>query len=242
MNATARLRIVSTVLISMSLSLSLSLAAAAKKTLIQQFASIIGLPAAPMLRGGSPNEAGDIWVAGVEGAAPVRWTQAGGFRSPVFDPQGHTIYAMQQDALVRIDSPQSLPMEVRTAPGIDKLVGFDPQSPDALLVLTSDPAAPLALLPLSRAPQVSMPLALDDSVQLRLLAQVRGQDRVAGRLQVQVVKKDRQELTGIVEWTDIVVQSGSEAPRNISDCNGAFCSQPALTADLSRVAYVKSSR
>lgn len=240
MRASARLRMALTVLISMSL--SLSLAATGKKTLTQNFLRIIGIPAAPMLRGSSPNEAGDIWVAGVEGAAPVRWTQVGGFRSPVFDLQGRTIYAMQEDSLVRIGSPQSLPMVVRTAPGIDKLVGFDPQSPDALLVLTSDPAAPLALLPLSRAPQVSMPLDLDDSVQLRLLAQVRGQDRVAGRLQVQVVKKDRQELTGIVEWTDIVVQFGSEAPRNISNCNGAFCSQPALTADLSRVAYVKSTR
>lgn len=240
MSAFTRFRIVSTFLI--SLSFSMSLAAAGKETLAQMILRVTGITAAPTLRGVSPNEVGNVWVAGVDGAAPVPWTQAGGLRSPVFDLQGRTIYAMQQDSLVRIDSPQSLPTVVRTAPGIDKLVGFDPQSPDALLALTSDPAAPLALLPLGRGLQVSMPVAPDDAVQQRVLAKIRGQDRVAGRLQVQVVKKDRQELTGIVEWTDIVVQFGSEAPRNISNCNGAFCSQPALTADLSRVAYVKTTR
>ena len=221
--------------------IGLAWSAAAEETLLQKVLRVVGIAAAPTLRTGSSADSGAVWVADVAGTAPVRWTRTGGFRSPVFDVFGRSIYVMQQDLLVRIDAPEAAPVLVRNAPGVEKLVGFDPTDPDKLLVLTTNPDAPLAELPLGPGAPVSMSMVPGPEM-LQLLAQLRGQDRVAGGLQVQVAKKDRQDLTGTVEWTDIVVQSGAGAPRNLSSCNGAVCSQPALAPDSSRVAYVRSRR
>lgn len=237
MSACARLRNATLVFAA----LGLALTAAAEETLLQKVLRVVGISAAPTLRSAAAADAGAVWVADIAGAAPVRWTRSDAFRSPVFDARGRAIYAMQQDSLVRIDAPEAAPVLIRSAPGVEKLVGFDPQEPGTLLVLTSNPDAPLAALPLGPGAEASMPMGPGADVQ-RLLAQLRGQDRAVGSLQVQVAKKDRQDLTGTVEWTDIVVQSGTDAPRNLSNCNGAVCSQPALAPDSSRVAYVRSAR
>ena len=41
------------------------------------------------------------------------------------------------------------------------------------------------------------------------------------------------------EWTEVQVQQGDARPRNLSQCNGANCAQPALSGDGSKVVFVR---
>jgi hypothetical protein len=41
-----------------------------------------------------------------------------------------------------------------------------------------------------------------------------------------------------VQWTDVFLREG-ETEKNVSDCDGAPCGQPALSFDRNRIAYVK---
>ena len=147
---------------------------------------------------------------------------------------------MQQDNLVRIAAPNAEPEVVRKVVGIDKLIGFDPHMPTDLIVLMRDERAPLAVLSISKVSLLRQPVDLSVLDQQRVLANLRGQNRTGGALRVIVDKVDKESLAGVIEWTDVFAEDGSAARRNLSRCDGVSCFQPALSPDLSRVAYIRS--
>lgn len=220
--------------------LTIAITASAAETWLQTVLRIAGISAAPSPRSAGLVETGNVWVAKVDGSTTTRWTVAGGFGSPVFDVGGVALYAMQHDDLVRIAAPNAKPEVVRKVVGVDKLIGFDPRVPTNLIVLMRDELAPLAVLSISGVSLVPQPVDLSALEQQRVLANLRGQSRSSGSLRIIVDKMDKESLAGVIEWTDVFAADGSGARRNLSRCDGVRCFQPALSPDLTRVAYIRS--
>lgn len=212
----------------------------AAETLLDKLLRISGLGAAPGQLRGDDGEAGSLWLARVDAGAAQSVTATSGFRSPVFTLDDAAILALRADELVRVNLPQGEARGLRPAPGVRKLVGFDPQSPDELLVLMDSAAKPLATLSLKTA--AITPLAYDPLApeQQRLLGQIRAQDRVSGKISVSVQTERRQGLSRAIEWTAIFVRQGNAPARNVSGDESVNCSQPAISHDARLVVFVRA--
>jgi len=125
--------------------------------------------------------------------------------------------------------------------GALKIVGFDSLNPQELLLLMTRVDAPLASLSLADGSLQLLPVDPGSSEQHRLLGTIRNQDRTYGMTRVYLRIERREGLLRPVEWTDIHIASGSAPARNISQCDGVNCAQPALSPDGRSVAFIRSS-
>jgi hypothetical protein len=126
------------------------------------------------------------------------------------------------------------------APGVVKLVGFD--GPDDLIVLTAaqPPASPLALFSVKSGQLSALPYDPASPQEQRMVAFVRGDERVYGDTRVYTGPATRQGALRTVEWTDVFLVKGTVAPIDISACGGTDCTAPALSSDGRQVAFVKA--
>lgn len=197
-----------------------------------------GIASAPgQMRG--DDSPGTLWVADFSPAAPVRWTSIGGFRWPVFGAD-NSVYALKDEMLVRIPAALAAPVSLYALPGVEKLVGFDPRVSDELIVLRDDRNSPLWTISLRTGALAPLPFDPGKAQHEILLDKVRAQDRSTASMRIMVQTQRRQGRSRAIEWTDIIVEQGSEGPRNLSRCDGLKCSQPALSINLTKVVFVKS--
>lgn len=220
--------------------LGLPLFISAQDSWVDQLLDTLGITSAPGQLRGAPGE-GDLWVVELAGGVPVAWTSGGGLRTPIFGGVGSDLYALRGTTLVRVAGPGAAPIPLHEVPGVSKLVGADATTADRLLVLTADPQAPLASLSVQSGTLTPLPVDLNDPDQQRRLSQIRAQGRRVGSTSVLVQKQAGQTLAGPMEWTDIVVREGDGPTRNLSQCGGLDCSQPALSSDARRVVFVKTN-
>jgi len=213
------------------------------QSLLQKLLRIAGLTAAPsQLRGpGDDAASGNIWVANLDRQTTQALTNDGGYRSPVFSPADRSIYALKGDAIVRIRTDGTSSSAVK-APGAIKLVGFDGQNPDELVVLLDAGAgqSPLAIVSLKSGAVTPLPYDPKAEDQRRMLAQIRAQDRVYGETTVYTKTESKQGLSRKIEWTDVYLQRGKMPPQNVSACDGVSCVQPSLSPDGRAVAFVRA--
>lgn len=212
----------------------------AKETLVQKLLRIAGLTAAPsQMRAPGDPQPGDVWIVSVQDRSPRALTSDGGYRSPIFSPAEPFIYALRNDVVVRIPIGGGAASPQGRAPAVVKLVGFDG---DDLVVLTgaSEPASPLALLSIKTGQLAALPHDPNSAEELRLIAFVRGDERVYGETRVYTRAESRKGALRTTEWTDVYVARGAAAPVNVSACGGVDCSAPALSTDGRYVAYVKA--
>jgi len=214
----------------------------AADSLVERLLRIAGLTAAPaQLRG--PDDAvdtGSIWIADLERRTVTPATSDVGYRSPVFSPSDGRIFALKGDRVVRIPSNGGTPSSVQTAPGAVKLVGFDGASAEEIVVLFEASTSPLAVLSLKTGNVTPLPYDPTSAQQQRMLAQIRGHDRVYGTISLYVKSESKRGLLRTIEWTDVYVRRGDSPPQNVSVCDGVSCGQPALSPDGRRVAFVKA--
>jgi hypothetical protein len=216
---------------------------AAAQSLMEKLLRVSGLTASPtQLRSqGGELDAGDIWVVALGQRGPRAVTTDGGYRSPVFSPAGD-IYALKGDALVRLPAQGGAAVALHTLPGVVKLVGFDRNSADEVVVLLDATArSPLAVVSLRNGAMTPLPSDANSSDEQRILTQIRGQDRVYGDVRVYPETESKRGLARNVEWTDVYLRRGNATPQNVSACDGVNCSQPALSGDGQSVAFVKAS-
>src|SRR5215813_11936908 len=124
----------------------------AKESLIQKLLRIAGLTATPsQMRGPAETVSeGNIWIVQIDEGAPKPLTNDGGYRSPVFSAVDGMIYALKGNTIVRVPARGGVPEKVQTVPGVVKLVGFDPRTPNDIVVLFADSSpAPLGVVSLS---------------------------------------------------------------------------------------------
>ena len=210
------------------------------ETMMEKLLRVSGLTASPAeMRGpGDEPDAGDVWVVMPGGGAPTALTFGGGYRSPVFAPDG-SVFALKGDTVVRV-APGAATLQ--KAAGALKLVGFDGKNADELVVLLDGGGAgsTLGVLSLKTGKMVPLPYDAKSDGERRMLVQIRGQSRVYGDASVYVKTESRRGMTRAIEWTDVYLQRGSQPPQNVSACDGVNCGQPALSPDGRRVAFVKS--
>ena len=214
---------------------------AAQESWIARLLRVTGLTASPatMRSSASDDISGDLWLVDVEGRQPKALTSGGRFRSPVFSPDGSSLFMLRNDALMSIPVQGGKASQVLVVPGAVKIIGFQRDNADEILILLDSPPAPISVVSLSRKSHQS--LAFDGNLDGAddMLAQVRGETRTYGHIRLLVRDQSRRSSGGIVEWTEIYVQRDEGAPRQVSSCNGRQCRQPALSSNGASVAYVQ---
>ncbi len=205
----------------------------------------LGISASPSTQRGGSDEikTGDIWVADPEGATHHALTTGGTYRWPVFEPSGKSVVALAGDQLVRIPITRGAKIQVlHSVPSVDKLVGFDRDNPERLLVTQNQPESPLAVLSIASGKLQDLPYDRNDKDQRRMLSHIRGEERVYAKARVYVMTESAQSIEGTREWTDVYIQQGDGKAKNVSHCDGIDCGQPSLSPDGKTVVYIQSQR
>jgi hypothetical protein len=218
-------------------------ASAATESLVNRLLRVAGLTAAPgQMRGpGDEADAGNIWIVSLDRRAAKALTSDGGYRSPIFSPADRAVYALKGHTIVRISADGSKATAVRNVAGALKLIGFDGKNPDeAVVLLDNGVSSPLAIVSLKSDAVIPLPYNAKSADDRRMLAQVRGQDRVYGDTAVYVKTESKRGFSRDVEWTDVYVRRGNSSPQNVSACDGVNCGQPALSPDGRSLAFVKT--
>lgn len=222
-------------------SLIVATAFAAEESWIARLLRVTGLTASPSRMRGSVNDdiSGDVWLVDVDGKHPKALTSGGRFRSPVFSPDGASLFLLRNDALLKIPVGGGKPSQVLVVPAATKIIGFQRDNADEILMLVDNATVPIGVVSLSR--KAYRPLAFDGTLDGAedLLAQIRGETRTYGRVRLLVRSQRRRATGGIIEWTDIYVQRDEGAPQQVSSCNGKQCRQPALSSDGASVAFIQ---
>jgi hypothetical protein len=210
--------------------------------MVERLLCVAGLTASPaQMRGpGDEADAGDIWVAGTSGAPAAALTSDGDYRSPIFSPAAGSIVALRGETLVRIPAGGGSAAPVQRVAGVLKLVGFDARNADEIVVLLDGGASPLGVLSVKSGKVTTLPYDAKSDAERRMLAQIRGQERVYGDASVYVRTESKRGLSRAIEWTDVYFRRGSSPPQNVSACDGVRCGQPALSSDGRRIAFVKA--
>ena len=212
---------------------------AAADSLLDKLLRIAGLTAAP----GEMRDVvdpGSIWITTLERGAVTRLTADSDYRSPVFSLADGSIVALKGDTVVHIPIESSAPAVIQRVTGAVKLVGFDSKNPDEIVILLAGGSSPLAVLSLRNGKVTLLPYDAKSDDQRRMLAKIRGQDRVYSTTSVYLKTEKKQGLLRAIEWTDIYLRRGDSTPQNVSHCDGMNCTQPALSPDERRVAFVKT--
>lgn len=213
------------------------------ETLLQKLLRIAGLTAAPsQMRAPGGARPGAVWIADLDGRTTAALTKDANYRSPVFSLSGTDVYALKGDTVVRIGIATGSETAGKTVRGAVKLVGFDRQHADELVLLVDPEGYGSPLVSLSLNTGVVRPLHHDatSADERRLLAAIRAGDRTYGDTRVYTRTESRSGLTRKVEWTDVYIARGAAAPANVSACGGVDCGDPALSPDGRRIAYIKS--
>jgi len=215
-----------------------------REPLLTKLLRIAGLTAAPSQMRGPADDAavGNIWMVGIDRRDARALTTDGGYRSPVFLPNGSAVLALRGSTIVRlgVSGRSAPPVAVKT--GVAKLVGVDSANASEVVVLLEAPdpsGSPLAAVSLQNGTVTALTFDASNEAQRRLLAQIRAQDRSYGETTVYTRTESKPGLSRPVEWTDVFLKRGAASPQNVSACDGINCVQPALSPDGRSVVFVK---
>lgn len=215
--------------------------------LARELLAFLGISATPSQMKG-PNDdgaAGDIWAVNLRSNARQQLTHDGCCRWPVFDPAGDRVLALSGETIVGVPLGGGSYQPVREVPGIVKLVGFDRESADRLLILheVTQSQIEIGVLSLSTGQIANIPYDPNSPVDRLVLAHLRGEERVYDDVRLYQKDETGLSLTGSLgEWTDVYLKQGQEPPRDISTCAGADCGQPSLSSDGTKVVFIRRSR
>jgi len=211
-------------------------------SLFDRILRVMGISATPsQMKGDSNVIAGQIWIAELKSGRRTALTVDSGYRWPVYEPGGEGIVALNGERLVRISLKAQEAKVLHTIPGVDKLVCFDVDQRDSLLVVLNDDNAPLAMVSLKTGQLTPLPYDPKLKVHRSMLSHVKGQERIYTTSRVYIRTESKQSLEGTIEWDDVYVRQGAAEPRNVSECDGVACSQPSLSPNGMEVVYIKAS-
>jgi hypothetical protein len=191
---------------------------------------------------GDEIERGQIWVADLAGGKTRKLTSSGGFRSPVFLPERNDVLALKGTNVVRVAFADGKVMNLFTVTGLTKLVGFSEDDADKVLVVSRDGSGHpgVAFLSVTTGKLDPLPYEPSSSDDRHLVEHLSAWDRHYGDT---IVYTDQQTKTGIggtLSWADVFLKKGSSAAKDVSNCDGINCGQPALSPDGKLVAFVRS--
>jgi hypothetical protein len=193
---------------------------------------------------GDEVEHGQIWVAEIAEGGTRKLTDSGGFRSPVFIPGGKDILALKGTYVVRISFPSGKLTSLYAVTGIRKLVGFSSDDPDQVLALivAHDTPGDVGVAFLSVSGGKLDPLSYDplSAGDRHMLEHLSAWDRDYGETRVYIGEQTKSGMAGTLSWTDVFLKKGSNAPIDVSNCDGINCGQPSLSPDGKLLAFVRA--
>jgi hypothetical protein len=193
---------------------------------------------------GDEVEHGQIWVAEIAAGGTRKLTDSGGFRSPVFMPGGKDILALKGTYVVRVSFPSGKVTNLYAVTGIRKLVGFSRDDPDQVLALVTahDSPGQLGVAFLSVSGGKLDPLSYDplSSEDRHMLEHLSAWDRDYDETRVYINQQTKSGMAGTLSWTDVFLKKGSNAPIDVSNCDGTNCGQPSLSPDGKLLAFVRA--
>jgi hypothetical protein len=186
---------------------------------------------------------GQLWVADLGSQTTHAIASGGSYRSPVFMPGSNDILALSGSDVVRFPAGGGEMKKFSSIAGVTKLVGFNADDPDTVLILQSGDAGGhprIGLLSVSTTKVT--PLAYDprSSAELQMVENLEGWTRTYGDKQTYVRRQSKQALSGVVEWSEVFLKTDGQAPIDVSQCNGANCGQPSLSTDGQLLVFVKT--
>lgn len=203
---------------------------------------IVGISANPNnLKGRNPSPAGKVWMIDVERHTRHEVTKAGGYRSPVFEPGDRSLLALRGEDLVRVPLPGGEPVKLFTVADALKIVGFDRENKDEVMILTQNSGdAPLVVVLLSLKNGQRTQLKYDpNSDDQRLVNHLAGWDRVYGNTRLIVQRKKKETPQGEEELANIVLKQGDRKAETLTPDDEVDCLQPSLSWDHHRVLFIK---
>jgi hypothetical protein len=214
------------------------------RDLLSELATFLGISATPsQMKGPSgPPATGDIWVADGRRDERRPLTTGGGYRWPIFDPRESRIVALRQNDILEIPLNGGPPKVLLSVPPIEKMIGFDQNSPPRVLALTGTAAKQVVVVSLKTGELTAIAYDPRSPADRALLTHLSGEERAYGTTTLYVEAQTKTDLTGaVLEWTDVFIKEAGKPPRNVSRCDGVDCAEPALSADGSTVAFVKAA-
>lgn len=213
-----------------------------KPTFWERLLRFAGISATPNAQKAPGDEAtaGDIWLVQVNSSGASRLTHEGGYRSPIFLTGDTKVIALKGPDVMEIPVAGGEPKKLLCVKQVVKLVGANMDDPNSILVLIKDenrnPA--LGLLTLHDGLVSRIPAEASDEYR-KALTHAESWERVYGSTKVFVKTEVKNDLVGVIEWSDVYIKQNNSPPRNLSQCNGTNCSQPSLSQSGRSVAYVK---
>ena len=190
---------------------------------------LLGITDTPQAKGFEPITDGDIWVWTSSRKVRQRLTFEGEYTSPVFADNDTIVVALKDTRVESVSVDGGATRLLANVRGVVRLLGTRADIPDRLLLLREETDR-LSLAWLEIKSGAIEPIEVSGDLRPLLTSLW---DFEAHTL----------SLTGggPGEGTDVHLTFKSDgATRNVTECGQAHCSQPALSADRQRVAYVRS--
>lgn len=202
----------------------------------------LGISASPSQMKGPRDtvDSGEIWIAPLAEGNSTQVGGGAGFRWPIFAPGGQSVLALAGETLVSIPVTGGPPKSLHSLPGVEKLVGFAKGDVDKLLLLRANQGGGWEIGVLSLASGKIADIAHDPQQDRRLLAHLRGHERVYDGIKLYLKTETKPSVTGgQTEWIEVYAKQGDAPPRRVSRCDGSDCAQPSLSADGSKIVFIK---
>lgn len=214
-----------------------------KPTFWQRLLRFAGISATPGAQKAPGDEAvaGDIWLVQVNASEALRLTRDGGYRSPIFLAGDEKIIALKGPDVMELSVTGGEPKKLLCVKQVVKLVGANMDDPNSILVLIEDENRNpgLGLLTLHDGAVTKIPAEGSDEYR-KALTHAESWERVYGATKVFVRTEVKNDLVGVVEWSDVYIKQAGSPPKNLSRCDGINCSQPSLSQNGRSVAFIKS--
>ena len=187
---------------------------------------------------------GDLWEVKLSPKKILsRITTDGGYRTPLFLPGDKGILALKGNNVVRISIADGTTETLYAIRDVEKLVGFDKNDQDKVLVLieNEDSNPSLGLLSIKSGEMTSMTYDGKSKEHRSIINHIKGWERNYNNIAVYPKTETKPGMAGSIEWTDVYMKQGDKEPINLSRCNGINCGQPSLSHDGNRVVFVKAT-
>jgi hypothetical protein len=185
---------------------------------------------------------GEVWQVEIGSMKAQKLASDAGYRSPIFVPNSRDVLVLKGSAILRLPSSVGKPTTLYSVNGISKLVGFSQDNASEVLILRENSSGQpqVGLLSLSSGEVVNMPFDPASMEDNHMLEHLRGWDRVYGDKTLYVKSQEKHALSGTVEYLDTFLRVGNGEPLNVTNCDGANCGQPSLSADGKRVVFIRA--
>ena len=203
---------------------------------------VVGISANPNdLKGPNDASTGRVWAIDVQRHTRHAVTKTGGFRSPVYEPGDRSLLSLRGEDLVRIPLPEGEPVKLFTLKDALKIVGFNRENKDDVLILTQKPGDNLlTVVVLSLKSRQYTQLKYDpNSDDQRLVNHLAGWDRVYGDTLLIVQRKKKKTSQGEEELANIVLEKKGHEAETLTPSDEVDCLQPCLSWDHHYVVFIK---